>query len=221
VSRRALLLAHRGDQRRAPENTLAAFRAALAAPACDGLEFDVRRSTDGVPVINHDATLARVQGRPDRVDALTADELAAAGVPTLAAVLGLAPGDAFLDIELKGDPGAAVIPVIEAARGPRLERAVVSSFEPAALERIAAARPGWGRWLNADALDARVIDLALSLGCRGVAAEVGGVDARSVAAASSVGLEVAAWTVRDPDTLRRVVEAGVVAVCAEGDLLDG
>ncbi len=37
-----LRLAHRGDHRRYPENTLAAFRAALALPGCDGLEFDVR-----------------------------------------------------------------------------------------------------------------------------------------------------------------------------------
>ena len=41
-ARRTLRLAHRGDWRRAPENTLAAFLAALAVPGCDGLEFDVR-----------------------------------------------------------------------------------------------------------------------------------------------------------------------------------
>ena len=51
---RTLRLAHRGNSRRATENTLAAFAAALAIPACDGLELDVRRSTDGIPVICHD-----------------------------------------------------------------------------------------------------------------------------------------------------------------------
>ena len=57
-----LLLAHRGDHRRAPENTLAAFAAALAHPGVDGLELDVRASADGVAVVIHDASLARVQG---------------------------------------------------------------------------------------------------------------------------------------------------------------
>ena len=58
----ALRLAHRGDWRRAPENTIAAFLAALDVPGCDGLEFDVRAAADGVPVVIHDDTLARVQG---------------------------------------------------------------------------------------------------------------------------------------------------------------
>ena len=44
VPGRTLRLAHRGDWRAAPENSLAAFLAALAIPACDGLEFDVRAS---------------------------------------------------------------------------------------------------------------------------------------------------------------------------------
>ena len=79
VEHRTLRLAHRGDWRGAPENSLAAFTAALAVPACDGLEFDVRASSDRVPVINHDATLARVHGRPERVDALTAAALGAIG----------------------------------------------------------------------------------------------------------------------------------------------
>ncbi|HEX5149149.1 MAG TPA: glycerophosphodiester phosphodiesterase family protein, partial [Candidatus Limnocylindrales bacterium] len=83
TSPRTLRLAHRGDWRRAPENTLEAFRAALAVPACDGLEFDVRLAADGIPVVCHDATLARVQGRPERIDALRSDALADLGVPTL------------------------------------------------------------------------------------------------------------------------------------------
>ena len=58
----ALRLAHRGDWRRAPENTLAAFLAAIAVPGCDGLEFDVRASADGVPVVIHDETLSASRG---------------------------------------------------------------------------------------------------------------------------------------------------------------
>jgi hypothetical protein len=73
----ALRLAHRGDWRRAPENTIGAFLAALEVPGCDGLELDVRAAAGGVPVVIHDDSLARVQGVALRVADLTADELSA------------------------------------------------------------------------------------------------------------------------------------------------
>ena len=115
-----LRLAHRGDWRHAPENTLPALLAALKAPACDGLEFDVRLSADGVPVLLHDETLARVQGRPERVDDLRARALAELGVPSLADVLAAIPHRAFLDVELSGRLDLAVVEVLAAGRGPGL-----------------------------------------------------------------------------------------------------
>ncbi len=53
-----LIIGHRGASAIAPENTLAAFTRAIQNGA-DGIEFDVRLSQDGVPVVIHDATLAR------------------------------------------------------------------------------------------------------------------------------------------------------------------
>ena len=98
-SGRALRLAHRGDWRRAPENTLPAFLAALAIPGCDGLELDVRAARGGVAVCYHDDTLTRVHGIDRRVDEMTVDELEPLGVPTLEAVLTTLPRRAFLDLE--------------------------------------------------------------------------------------------------------------------------
>lgn len=57
------LVAHRGYARRYPENTLLALREAVAAGA-RYLEFDVQLSADGVPVLLHDADLARTSGAP-------------------------------------------------------------------------------------------------------------------------------------------------------------
>src|SRR5512132_176312 len=96
-----LRLAHRGDWRAAPENSLAAMEAAIALPLCDGLEFDIRASADGVPVLLHDETLARVQNVPAACVTLTASELAEQGVPTLGQVLGAVACEFFLDVELK------------------------------------------------------------------------------------------------------------------------
>ena len=69
-----LIIAHRGASAIAPENTLVAFREAVAIGA-DGVEFDVRLAADGVPVVVHDATLLRTAGIDRRVADLTADQL--------------------------------------------------------------------------------------------------------------------------------------------------
>ena len=218
---RTLRLAHRGDWRVAPENTLAAFRAALERPGCDGLEFDVRVSADGIPVVCHDETLERVQGRSARVDALTAEALSRADVPTLAEVLEVAGRRPFLDIELKVPIGHVLVETLAAGRGPGLHRAVVSSFEPVALDGVARRAPGWGRWLNVAVLDRAAIATATELGCRGVAAEWHSIDADTVALARAARLDVAAWTVRRRSTFDRLADLGVDAICAEAAALDG
>ena len=218
---RTLRLAHRGDWRVAPENTLAAFRAALDRPACDGLEFDVRASADGVPVICHDASLERVQGQAGSVDTLVAADLGRFDVPTLAEVLEMAGRRPFLDIELKVEIGHVLIEVLAAGRGPELHNAVVSSFEPAALEGVARRAPAWPRWLNVAVLDRAAVAEAVRLGCRGVAAEWHSLDADSMALARASGLEVAAWTVRRRSTFARLADLGVAAVCVEATALEG
>ena len=48
-----LIIAHRGDSGAAPENTLAAFRQAIAVGA-DGIEMDVRLTKDGQLTVFHD-----------------------------------------------------------------------------------------------------------------------------------------------------------------------
>ena len=219
--RRALRLAHRGDWRTAPENTLAAMRAALANPACDGLELDVRGSREGIPILLHDATLDRVQGRPGRPEELPIDDLAEAGIPTLADMLAAVGTRPFVDVELKGAPVPSVIPVLEGARGTGLARTVVTSFEPTTLAWVGDHRPGWPRWLNAMDLAPRTLRLAAELGCRGLSVDWHAIDAAGMTRAASMGLEVAAWTVRRRATAARLDRLGVVAICVEAAALDG
>lgn len=214
-------LAHRGDWRRAPENTLPALLAALAVPACDGVEFDVRVAADGVPVLLHDETLARVQGRPEPVTALASAALDELGVPTLADVLTALPRRAFLDVELKGLHDRAVIEVLAAGRGADLQRAVISSFETETLERVGGLAPAWPRWLNAEDLAPATIATAVELGCRGISVEWRAIDAAAMRRARAAELEVAAWTVRRRPTYERLARLGVVAVCVEAAALDG
>ena len=217
---RTLRLAHRGDWRHATENSLAALLAAVDVPGCDGVEFDVRASRDGVPVLCHDDTLRRVHGVDARVDSLTWAELERIGLVSLEDVLAAVPRHAFLDVELKGDPGRGAFEILAAGRGPALERAVVSSFRPATLERVAGLAPAWPRWLNADVLDEATIATAVDLECRAVSIKWQGLSDRAFRQARAAGLEVVAWTIRRRPTRARLERLGVAAICVEGPALE-
>lgn len=101
--------AHRGLHDGAiPENSLAAFRAAVEAGY--GMELDVRLSRDGEVVVFHDATLKRMCGLDQRVDALTLKELrklrlgdSLETVPTFREVLRAVNGKTPLIVEFKAD----------------------------------------------------------------------------------------------------------------------
>lgn len=224
-----LRLAHRGDWRAGPENTLAAVQAALEVPGCDGLEFDVRFARDGTPVLLHDATLERVQGIGSPVTERDLAALAPLGVPALAEVLSAVGREPFLDIEIKAPPNDQLIRVVEAARGgeapagaePGLHLAAISSFDPEILDWVGAHRPGWARWLNARDMEPSTIDRAVDLGCEAVAILWRAIDERTVRRATAAGLDVVAWTIRRRSTFNRLARLGVRAICVEAAALDG
>ncbi|MHB0952985.1 MAG: glycerophosphodiester phosphodiesterase [Allorhizobium sp.] len=67
---------HRGSSIGAVENTLAAFKLAIAEGA-DFIETDLRLTRDGIPVAFHDANLERLHGDPRSVAELDLAELRA------------------------------------------------------------------------------------------------------------------------------------------------
>ncbi len=131
---RPLVLAHRGDARAAPENSMAAFDAALRA-GLDGCETDVRLAGDGSLVLIHDARLA--DGR--RVADLDRRALGAAlghEVPVVDDVLDRHP-TAFWNLEVKVAAAAPALLERLARRDP--ERVLVTSFDHVAAARFAEA----------------------------------------------------------------------------------
>ncbi len=64
------VIGHRGNCAYAPENTLESFAQAVAAGA-DAIEFDVRISADGVPVVCHDPSVSRTTSGSGRVSQMT------------------------------------------------------------------------------------------------------------------------------------------------------
>lgn len=148
-------IAHRGFHDLAkgvPENSLAAFRAAIAGGY--GIELDVQPSADGVPMVFHDDTLERLVGGEGPVSGLTAAELGQRTilgtselVPTLAEVLDAVAGRAPLLIEVKdqsqalspidGRLEAAVAAVLKGYRGP----VALMSFNPHSVAALAREAP--------------------------------------------------------------------------------
>ncbi|MBA3353430.1 MAG: hypothetical protein H0U23_13610 [Blastocatellia bacterium] len=163
-----LIIAHRGASAVAPENTLAAFKKALDVGA-DGVEFDVRLSKDGVPVVIHDETLLRTAGINKRVAELTAEQLsrvdagswfnaayprhskpafASEVVSSLRTVLQLLKGiDGPIYIELKREIDEDSTPLVEAvcheiANSRLAEKVIVQSFHLAVVAQTRACLPG-------------------------------------------------------------------------------
>jgi glycerophosphoryl diester phosphodiesterase len=73
---RIAVIAHRGEHRAHPENTLPAFQAAIDAGA-DFFELDVRTTSDGRLVLMHDRTVDRTTNGGGAVRELTFDQIRA------------------------------------------------------------------------------------------------------------------------------------------------
>lgn len=198
------------------ENSLDALLAA-ASTECDGVEFDVRFSRDGVPVIVHDETLARTHGDERAVSALGASELQRLGVPTLSDALAVLPDSLFLDVELKVPPLPSFFAVLGERSMDAGARLVISSFDDDALREVGLGAPQWSRWLNVESPSARTRARAHALGVDGVSVEkslLGSVWVRDLQAA---GLELAVWTLRTREDLAHLSHPGLVAACVEGE----
>ena len=101
------IIAHRGANREAPENTIPAFERSLEMGA-HGIELDVHVTRDNVPVVHHDPVLPD-GGRIDRL--LSADLERRTDAPTLVQVLDLVNGRCRLYIEIKA--AYALVPTVE------------------------------------------------------------------------------------------------------------
>ena len=159
------MIAHRGAPRSsgAPENTLAAFRAAIEAGA-GWLEFDVRRTSDGVLVVVHDDTVDRTTDGTGRVADLTLAEVRAlppggdATIPTVEEVVDLAAAAGVPILpEIKAGPSNPGMTgqLVELLRAKGyLDRAVILAFEAETLDELRRIAPDARTcWLTRVAFD--------------------------------------------------------------------
>lgn len=213
------VFAHRGAHGECRENTLEAFRAAVAL-GVDGVELDVRRSREGVLVVHHDPTIG---GRP--IAATPFADLPDY-VPTLAAAMDELAG-VRVNVEIKNsrDPGEGdydesgrvVREVLDLLHDTdRVADVIVSCFDLATCARA--------RDYDVDVAVAWLVDApplhevlvrAHVLGLDAVNPHFRLVDPEVVDEARRWGLAVNAWTVNRARDLRAMLAAGVASVITD------
>jgi glycerophosphoryl diester phosphodiesterase len=236
-----LVAAHRGGAALWPENSLLAFRSALAL-GVDALELDLHLTADGEVVVLHDPSLDRTSTGTGAVRDLKLADLAAVRlktregavtaerVPTFAQVLDLvAPTSAELLPEIKVDANRQRYDGIEEkvlalirARG-LLSRTTIQAFqvetirrlrelEPKARTMLLVARGGVER---GRARPAEAVRRARELGATDLGMNHRLIDTDVMSAARAAGIRVAAWTVNEEADIRRMVDLGVDMVMSD------
>jgi len=209
---RPLLLGHRGARRGVPENTFLAFDKALR-DGCDGFEFDVRLSSDGRGIVCHDPILCGLEiARSNLSDLLAARTAKSSQLHCLKDVLAKYAECAFLDIELKTE-GLEEATIELLARFPAKRGAVVSSFLPEVLRRLAALDAGLPLGFIFDNREAmRQWEL---LPVSHLMPRHDLVDRRLVNEFHAAGKQVFAWTVNRERRMRSLTEMGVDALISD------
>ncbi|MCZ6722244.1 MAG: glycerophosphodiester phosphodiesterase family protein, partial [Proteobacteria bacterium] len=201
------IIGHRGAAAAAPGNTREGLRAAAAA-GIDWVEFDVRLSADHVPVVIHDATLARTAGVEARIDRTTAANIASLTrvhpTPTLAEAmallgeLGLGANVEIKAVRARRAVAVAVVKTLDAVRRDRSIPVLVSSFSRAILENMRGIADYLPRGLLLSRGMNDAIGLARRLGCVSIHEDHRRLTSRQVADWKAAGFLVVCYTVNDP-----------------------
>jgi glycerophosphoryl diester phosphodiesterase len=229
-----VVIAHRGNRAHAAENTLEAFQQAVDLGA-DAIEFDVRITRDGVPVVIHDPDVDRTTEGHGLVKSLTIAEVrqldASTGSPRFGGARMSVPSleealDRFrgvpLIIEVK-ELGASDATERLIRRFGAHERVLVGSAETSVVERFY----GAGLRTCASMRDATML---IPIALAGLKPSKPRYDVLSItprfhgfpvpvvrmaAAARKVGIATHVWTVNDPVVARALWRAGVAGIVTD------
>ena len=225
-----LKIGHRGAAGEAPENTLASFELALRHGA-DGIEFDVQLSSDGVPMVIHDARLNRTTSgggwvREHRASVLrrldagswfnrryrlrARERYAGARIPLLAEALQwVKTRQCLAFVEIKDfQPGAAARVIQEIERAGIWHLVRVLSFDLPTLQQVRALneRARLGLDFSGRLLPVR---RALAIGAEALVPYWAIASRRLIRQAHLAGLKVIPWTVNYPLHMRSKILDGV------------
>ena len=218
------IVGHRGAAATAPENTLEGFRAAADA-GIEWVEFDVRLSADHVPVVIHDATLARTAGIEAKIDKTAAAEIArlsgAHPVPTLAetmSLLGSLGLGANVEIKAVRARRAVVTAVVQTLVLVRRDNSIpilVSSFSPPILGIMQMTADHLPRGLLLPRGTSDPVGLARQLDCVSIHEDHRRLTSRRVADWKAAGFLVVCYTVNDPLRANLLFSWGVDSIISD------
>lgn len=227
------VIAHRGNSRVAPQNTLVALETAWRAGA-DSIEIDIQLSADGVAVVIHDDTVDATTDGSGAVSDLDLAELrrldagswfspAYAGqrVPTFAEVIAFLEARRGIDLllELKGDWDAAgARGVAEAIAAAGLDdRVIAQSFSLATVAVLAEVAPDLRRGLLIVDADDTLFDVCTELGVMACNPHGELLRARPELLGKLHGacLQVMVWTANEPEEWAALTAAGVDAIITD------
>lgn len=228
-----LVIAHRTCPRDVPENSIAGIHLAARAGA-DAVEVDVRLTSDGHPVLMHDASLWRMTRRPRRLDRTPLAQVTRLRlrggdqtVPTLGAALAALDGDLRMAIDVK-DPAAADAVLSEVRNQDASGRVFFWAKSMAAVALASQRAPEIECSLLRDAKlpdDVRqFLDDAVTTGARGISAHWSVVTPSFVDDVRGRGLRVYSWCkTREPALAKVSLLDGLVTdwPAAARRLLDG
>jgi glycerophosphoryl diester phosphodiesterase len=224
------IYAHRGASAEYPENTMEAFRRALAC-GVDALEMDIHATADGVLVVHHDPDGKRMCGVPRPIASVTWDELrswnAGAGfvapdgtrpfardalrIPRFADVVSEFAG-VPLNVDLKHDIAAPTVTLLR--RLAAEARVCLASFDVRTMRRVRAlGYAGPTALSRAEVIASLLLPAPVRRGplrVRAARAQLPLSLGRRwvIRRMRALGLAVDYWTVDDPDLARRLVALG-------------
>ncbi|KYJ86512.1 glycerophosphodiester phosphodiesterase family protein [Sulfurovum riftiae] len=217
------IIAHRGAAGKAPENTLASMKQAIADKT-DWIELDVQESKDGEVMVIHDSDVMKLANVGTKIWEGTKEELQQIDIgswydakfsdetiPTLKEVLQLAKGKTKVLIELKyyGHDNALEQKVVDLVEAENMANDIaVMSLNRDQVKRFRALRPEWeaGILLSKTLGDISKIDanfLAVNLGMMGP---------NFIKRTHKTGKKIYVWTADDPITIFKMISLGVDGV---------
>jgi glycerophosphoryl diester phosphodiesterase len=218
IMTRPLVIAHRGDPSRALENSLEAFRFSLTIPV-DMIEFDVRKSRDGVLYVMHDRETGRTCDRNIDIERAARDEVGkirlrnGERVPLLKDVLDLVSGKAGLNIEVKSR-GAGALCAAQLASSGFKGRVLLSSFkkdEVMDMKRVLPAALAAGIF---DVFSPDEVDPYARMGYRAISLNRKTVTRELVERCRERDIEVFVWTADEEEYMRLLLTWGVTGICS-------
>ncbi|HJQ57643.1 MAG TPA: glycerophosphodiester phosphodiesterase [Vineibacter sp.] len=228
------VIGHRGAATYAPENTLESLREAKRRGA-PWVEFDVKLSADGVPMLMHDESLKRTTGldRPaartswaeiQRLDAgkWKAARFAGEPVPSLeAAIACLAEQGLGANVEIKPSPGratataAATVETLQRLWPTGLPLPLLSSFDDQALAAARKSGPAFPRAILIDELGDDWRSRAAALDAVGVNTNGKKLDAARVTEIKAAGYLLSVYTINDAAHAQALIAMGVDCIITD------